>query len=148
MSEENLAAIIAESFYNGWIPCDLSQEYLDAMELSSIAPKALEELNEVVTNWNRYRISGQAQGARYQIEGLKADLENASAQAEAVSRPDDDATGNLLLALQEGIKAMINGCTAVLTAMDSNNWSVMYCGLHSAETGANVLKIVYDSTHF
>lgn len=148
MSEQNLADIFVESYCNGWIDTELSQEYLDAMELSAWGPKALEELREVVDNWNHYRLSGTAQGARYQIEGLRADLEQASAQAEAVPRPSEDATANLLLALQEGLKAMINSCTAVLTAMNDSNWSVMYSGLHSAETGARVLTMVYDSTHF
>lgn len=148
MSEQNLADIFVESYCNGWIDTELSQEYLDAMELSALGPKALEELRDVVNNWNNYRLSGSIQGARYQVEGLRADLEQASTQAEAVPKPDEVATANLLLALQEGLKAMINSCTAVLAAMNDSNYSVMYRGLHSAETGADVLSMVYKSTHF
>ena len=148
MSQENLSEILAESFWNGWIPSDLPQDFLQAIELSAMGPSALEEIRYVVDNWNQSYISGNKLGAIYQIEGLRSNLKQAHEQALQVEPPPHEAIASILLALQEGLKAFVCSCSTIITAMECNDWAIMHCGLHSAETAAQTLQTVYNGTHF
>ncbi len=148
MSNPNLSEILAESFWNGWIPSDLSRDFMKAIDLSLLGPKALDEIRYVVENWPQTYLGGRKQGAIYQIEGLRITLEQAHEQAMQVEKPQHEAIAYLLMALQEGLKAMICSCTAVITAMECNDYAIMYCGLRSAEKAAETLKVVYDGTHY
>ncbi|MBQ7568334.1 hypothetical protein IJT17_05955 [bacterium] len=148
MQEPSLADIIAESFWNGWIPTDLPKEYMKAIELSSMGEKAIGEIRDLTSSWPQLYLSGRQQGSVYQVEGLRACIEQAYEQAMSVEVPQHEATAYLLMALQEGLKALASSCTAIMTGMQGNDWAIMQRGLHCAEQAAKTLQTVYDSTHY
>ena len=150
METKQLTDIVADSFINGWVPTDVSDEYMEALELCAWGTSACEEMRQVAARWQQSlnNLPVAQAVAISQLTSLRQALEQAYAQAQAVASPEHPATANLLLALREGLKALINSCNALIIAVEHRNWATLHTGLHCADKANSVLQVVYDSTHF
>lgn len=146
MQRSEVAQALAEAFWNGWVPTDLSQDYLEALELSAMGPLALEELAGLVAEWELRAISASALTA--QVSSLGESFQAAAEQASQVVEPDDLTTRYLLNALREALRAISLACNAVILSVQAMHGGALQGALESARMAAGVLQDIYQGTHF
>lgn len=147
---EELTEIVANSFRRGWVPADVPDEYMDALEFCVMGNDACEEIKDICSQWYQdcYSYSRAADSrAISQIESMRLTLEEAYEQTCTVEEPEHDATAYLLVALREALQALINSCNTVITAIECRNLSTLRKGVRCATKAASVLQVVYNSTH-
>ncbi len=146
MQRSEVAQALAEGFWNGWVPTDLSQDYLEALELSSMGPPAFEELAGLVAELELRAISASALTA--QVSSLGESFQAAAEQASQVVEPDDLTTRYLLNALREALRAISLACNAIILSVQAMHGGALQGALESARMAAGVLQDIYQGTHF
>ncbi len=146
MDRSKVAQALAEGFWNGWVPTDLPQDYLDALELSAMGPPAYEELRELVSAWELRSLTEADMVA--QVSSLGETFQVAAAQANLVGQPDNFTTRYLLHALQEALRAIYLACDATVRSVQALHGGALREALESAQMAAGVLQDIYDGTHF
>jgi len=146
MNRSEVAQALAEGFWNGWVPTDLSQDYLEALEMSAMGPPAYQELRGLVAAWDLRSLPTEALLAH--VAELGDEFLAAAERADQVERPFDLTTGYLLHALQEALRAIHLACDAVIRSVQVLHREALFEALESAEMAAGVLQDIYDGTHF
>jgi len=146
MQRSEVAQALAEAFWNGWVPTDLSQDYLDALELSTMGLPAYEELTGLVAEWELRAISASALTA--QVSSLGESFQTAAERANRVAEPDDLTTRYLLNALREALRAISLACNAIILSVQAMHGGALQGALESARMATGVLQDIYEGTHF
>ncbi len=150
MEQANLAEVLAESFWNGWVPTDLNNDYIEVLEYTNMGADIVEEINDVVHRWEQSFGQSPIDQALCisQLVSLRNSIEQRLDQANQVERPQHPALDYMLKAIQAGIEALVNSCTTVITGIQCHSWPTLRTGVHCAEKASNVLQAIYDGTHY
>ncbi|MGI5844259.1 MAG: hypothetical protein ACOX9B_08805 [Candidatus Xenobium sp.] len=146
MQRSEVAQALAEAFWNGWIPTELTQDYLEALEMSAMGPPAYEELKGLVAEWELQAISMTALTA--QVSSLGESFQAAAARANQVAEPDELTTRYLLYALREALRAISLACDAIIKSVQAMHGGALQDALESARMATGVLQDIYAGTHF
>lgn len=144
--QTTVAQALAEAFWNGWIPSDLADDLIQALEFSSMGPGAFEQVRELVSDWEARAIDTEALVA--QCTSLHESFAAAAEQAEGVVEPGNEALIYLLHAMQEALRAMSEACAGVAASALAMHGGALRQAMLSAEEASAVMQEIYDGTHY
>lgn len=144
--ETTVAQALAQAFLQGWIPSDLDEDLVQALEYSAWGPEGLERLLGLAEEW---RAGGlDTEGFVAQVTDLQEGFAEAAAQARAAADPGHEALRLLLQAMQWALQAMVEACAAVVASVRAGHPGALQEALASAGEAAEVMREIYDGTHF
>lgn len=145
MQQLSIAEVLAESFWNNWISSDLSPDVLAALELCPQGVAAYEELRDLSSTWQQRFIDSRSLTA--QASSLQYCLGLAEEQIKRVTPPEDLTVAQLLQAMAQSFRALVECCNAVIVALENYHDGALREAVESAEMASSVLKSIYDGTH-
>lgn len=141
-----ISEILAEAFYEGHLPTDLSSEVMELFELTAMGPPAFEQLRDLVRSWEQRGVSTDA--LYNAAMGLYENFDATADQARPVAESGPPALEDLLHAIVEALSAMAEACYGVAEGASTMHGGALRKGLLAAEEAAAVLQEVYDGTHY